>query len=100
MRVEAGDLEGHDIRQPQLRRQRPQVALAQAAMAVLDGVQVLDEQVGAPWRIAERRLHLGQGDRIERRPAGPRPALPARRQFPEPVVRHRCRPMPACGEPS
>jgi hypothetical protein len=46
---------------------------AQAAVAILDQVQVLDQEVAATRPIGEQRLHLDQRLRIELSPLGMRP---------------------------
>ena len=58
MGVERGDLVDLDQRQPHLGRQRDQMAGVQAAVAVLQEMQVLDEEVGLSRAIAEERAHL------------------------------------------
>ena len=60
MRVERGDLVDLDQRQPHFLGQRREVARVQAAVMVLQQMQVLDQQVPSAFPVAEQRLHLGQ----------------------------------------
>ena len=60
MRIERGDLVDLDQRQPHLLGERREMARVQAAVMVLQQVQVLDQQVAPPLAVAEQRLHLGQ----------------------------------------
>ncbi len=76
--VEARDLIDLDLAQPQALGQRGQVAPAQRALAVVEAVQVLDQQVGARRQLGAQRGHaLARGGRdlaalgrAARRPAG------------------------------
>ena len=65
MGVERGDLVDLDERQPHLLGQRRQMAGMQAAEMVLQQMQMLDQQVAATLALAEQRLHLGRGCRID-----------------------------------
>ena len=60
MGVERGDLVDLDQRQPHLLGERGEMARVQAAVMVLQQVQVLDQQVAAALAVAEQRLHLGE----------------------------------------
>ncbi len=65
MGVERGDLVDLDQRQPHLLGERRKVAGVQAAEAVLQQVQVLDQQVAPPLPVAEQGAHLGERRRID-----------------------------------
>jgi hypothetical protein len=45
--------------------QRDQVSCVQAAIAILNFVEVLDQQVAAAWRIAEQGENLGARRRFD-----------------------------------
>ena len=58
--IEAGDLVDLGLRQPHLLRQRGEMRGREVAEAVLDLVQVLDQEVALTRLVAEERLHLRQ----------------------------------------
>src|SRR5256885_965785 len=64
--VERRDFEHLGLRQLHFLRKRGKVRCGQVAEAVLQLVQVLDQQVGAARRIAEQRANLCQRARIDR----------------------------------
>ena len=69
MMVEGRDLEDFGRREPHLFGKRDRVGRRDAPVAILDLVQVLDEQV-APARLgAEQHAHVFERDRIDRAPA-------------------------------
>ncbi len=72
--IEARDLEHLGLREIHLGGERREVRRAEAPVAVLDLVQVLDQQVAPPRRVAEQRTHLGERRRIDA-PAARRFAL-------------------------
>ena len=72
---------GH--RHLQFTRERNEMPRLQAAVAVLDLVQVLDQQIAAAWRIAEQRAHLLARRRVNAPPLRRRADLPARVLFGE-----------------
>ena len=78
MGVERGDLVDFGQRQPHLLGQRDQMPRVQAAVFVLQQMQMLDQQVAAPLAIAEQVLYLGERGRIDL------PALRRRRAAPPP----------------
>ena len=65
MGVEGGDLVDLGQGQPHLVGQRHEVARVQAAVPVLDQVQVLDQQVAPARPVAEQRADLVEGLRID-----------------------------------
>ena len=65
MGVEGRDLVHFGQRQPHLVRQGRQVGGGQAAMLVLDQMQMLDQQIALARALAEQGLHLAQRRRIE-----------------------------------
>ena len=65
MGVERGDLVDLDQGQPHLLGQGRQMARMEAAVMVLQQVQMLDQQVAPPLALPEQRLHLGQRRRID-----------------------------------
>jgi hypothetical protein len=73
--VEGRDLVDLGLRQHHCFRQRSEVFRRKLAVLVLDLVQVLDEQVPAPWRVAEQGRDLGARLRIDG------PALQGRPDF-------------------
>ena len=69
--VEGRDFVDLGRRELELLRERDEVRGRQAAVRVLDAVQVLDQQVRAPRRVAEQRADLGERRRDRRaRPFG------------------------------
>ena len=54
---------GH--REPHFLCQRDDVRSRDAAVGVLDPVQMLDQEVAPPWRVAEQRAYLGECLRID-----------------------------------
>ena len=65
MGVERGDLVHLGQRQPYLLGQRHQMPRVQAAVMVLQQMQMLDQQVAPALAIAEQRLHLIERRRID-----------------------------------
>ncbi len=65
MGVERGNLVDLDQGQPHLFGQGRQMARIEAAVMVLQQVQMLDQQVAPPRALPEQGLHLGQGRRID-----------------------------------
>jgi len=65
MGVKRGNLVHLGEREAHLLGQRHEMAREEAAIAVLQQVQVLDQQVATPLAVAEQRLHLGQGGGID-----------------------------------
>ena len=63
--IEARDLVDLGLRQAHLLRQRRQVRGRQVAEAVLDLVQVLDQQVALARLVAEQALHVGERGRVD-----------------------------------
>src|SRR5205085_1894795 len=57
---EGRDLVHLGLRQAHFLRQRREVRGREVAEMVLQPVQVLDQQVGAPWRVTEQLPHFGQ----------------------------------------
>jgi hypothetical protein len=53
------------LRQPHLLRERREVCRRQVAVAVVDLVQVLDQQVAAPRLFPEQRAHLLEGPGVD-----------------------------------
>ena len=102
MVVEAGDLEDLDRRQAQQLGQGDEMAGAQAAMRVLQRVQMLDQQVAPQRQRADRRQHR-RARRIRRRPghagrsAGHGAPAAAQRQ-PHPPFRPFLPPLPRRGQ--
>ena len=66
MVVEGRDLEDLGQGQAHLVGQRGEMAVRELAVAVLDQVEVLDQQVAPPRPLAEQRAHLGQRRRLDR----------------------------------
>ncbi len=65
MVIEGRDLVDLGLRQPHFLRQRRQVRRRQAAVAVLDLVQVLDQQIGAARGVAQQGAHFVQRLRLD-----------------------------------
>ena len=63
--VERRDLVHLGHREPHFLRQRDDVRSRNAAVGVLNPVQMLDQEVAPPRRVAEQRAHLGQRLRID-----------------------------------
>ncbi len=78
--VERGDLVDLGLGQAHLLGQRAQVARGQVAVAVLDQVQVFDQEVAAARAGAQQLAHIGQRLVLDR-PALGAPIAPATRNF-------------------
>ena len=65
MGVERGDLVDLDQRKPHLVRERHEMAGVQAAVVVLQQMQVLDQEVAPARAVAEERAHLVERLRID-----------------------------------
>ena len=65
MGIEGGDLVDLDERKPHLVRERHEMARVQAAVLVLQQVQMLDQKIGSARPVAEERANLLQGLRID-----------------------------------
>src|SRR5213078_2365432 len=72
MRVEGGGLENFRERQLHLVGKRRKVRGGDLFVSVLDEMQVLDQEVAAPWPIAKKQLDLVRGGRIHLAPLGGR----------------------------
>ena len=104
--VEGRDLVHLRLRQPHLVRERRQVLRRQAAVAILDQVQELDQQVPPPRPLAEKLADLVRRRRLDlpppRREAPPPTTLPRLRRprgaGPLNAYRHHCPhdPGPGC----
>ena len=68
--VEGGDLVDLGHRHLHLSRERDQMRGRQAAEAILNLVQVLDQQVATAWRVTEQGLHLRPCRGIDGAPFG------------------------------
>src|SRR5882672_8023747 len=71
MVVEGRDFVDFGLRELHLARKRRYVRGGEIAVAVLDPVQVLDQQVAAPRLVFQQRLDLPQRAGIDRTPLGP-----------------------------
>jgi hypothetical protein len=79
MGVEGRDLVDLDQGQPHLICQRHEVARVQAVVAVLQKVQMLDQEVGPARKVAQQGLHLVQRLRVDLTAARGFPRLAAPR---------------------
>ncbi len=78
--VEGGDFVDLGLGQPHLLGQGPHVTRGQVAVAVLDQMQMFDQEVAAPGAGSEQLAHVGQGLVLDR-PALGAPVAPATRNF-------------------
>jgi hypothetical protein len=65
MMIKSGDLVDFRRGKAHFMRQRHDVRSGQAAMAILDLVQVLDQKIPAPGLVAQERLHFGERARLD-----------------------------------
>src|SRR5712691_5558428 len=106
MGVERGDLIDLDEREPHLLGERPEMPRIEAPEMVLQQMQVLDQQIAPPFAVAQQRLHLGEGRRIDLPPLRViRPAPAPRARVNAAVVFYRrwhviaAKPPPPCALP-
>ena len=65
MRVEGGGLEHFRERKIHLVGKRRKVRGGDLFVGVLDEMQVLDQEVAAPWPVCEKQFDLVRGGRID-----------------------------------
>ena len=80
MGIEGRDLVHFGERELHLQRQRGEMGGREAAVRVLDQMQVLDQEIAPPWPVAEQRAHLVERLRVDLAALGrtPRAVAPSR----------------------
>src|SRR6266498_3051559 len=81
MCVERRDLVDLGEREPHLLRQRHEMRRGQMAVAVLDQMQMLDQEIAPAWTLLQQRAHFLERARIDLAPFG------SSRGFPPPAAR-------------